>query len=103
MKFDIETVTGNLILIRTSVEYMPPCPVIARSATPATPWFIRLVLFLLTLFRPAVTTVTNLVHLWPPQLPHAARQQVATLSFLAAVVLMLIAENHLEKVIGVMA
>jgi hypothetical protein len=63
-------------------------------------FIVRLVLWFIALFKPVVATVANL---WPPRLPRIARQRVATMSFLASVVLMLIAENHLEKVIGVVA
>jgi hypothetical protein len=59
MKFYTETIQGDLILIKTNIFTPPPCPVIARSVKPATPWFIRLVLFLLALFRPAVATGKN--------------------------------------------
>jgi hypothetical protein len=107
MKFHTETiVTGTLILIKTNIPTPPPCPVIAQSVKPAAPWYsilIRLVLFLLSLFRPVVATVRNLANLWPPQLSRNTQQRIAALSFLASVALMMMAESYLEKMIGMMA
>ena len=108
MRFLAEALTGQIILIKPVQRQLPPTKaLLARSAKPVDNLFIRLVLFLIALFRPAVATAKGVSNHWPPRLSPIAHQRIATLSFLWPIILMVIAERpievYLEKVMGVMA
>lgn len=96
--------TGQIILTKPlRRQPVTTIPVEARSVKPVDNAIVRLILFVITLLWPLVTAVKTVVDQWPPRLPAATRQQIATLSFLATIVLMVVAENYLDRALGVVA
>lgn len=95
MKFLQTIITGDLILIKTNIPTRPPCPVIARSATPVAPRLIRLVLWLATLLSPLAAP---LPHLWA-----ANKVRFAVLTIVVVALVEVLAQSHVDKCLGVMA
>ncbi len=114
MKFYNETREGDLILIKTNIPTLPPCPVIAqRVVKPATSWQVVFLLFwTLTFFAPVVGPI---IASWRrlimaplraslANLPTLNSPRVALLSIIAMAIIEVIAQGYIEKsFIGVIA
>jgi hypothetical protein len=86
----------ELILARIETRTPPPVPVIARRATPtppASPWFIRLALWLIVLVAPLVAH-------WPPPVWVINKARFTVLVIVAMAVVEVLAQNHIEKSLG---
>jgi hypothetical protein len=98
MRFHIETITGDLILIKTNIPTPPPCPVIAQSVKSkvADNWLCRLVLWLVVLVAP-------LVPHWPPSVWTANKARFTVLTIVCVAFVEVLAQAHIEKSLGVIA
>lgn len=114
--FNLEAITGDLILTKTNRPPPAACPVRARSASVPQPQpILTFILYLCTLLQPILCKVHNKSgHIeaaeaaifsaictigdhWPPAIPRATRQKMAVLMFLAGVLATVILENCLEN------
>lgn len=95
MKFHI-TKTGDLILIKTNAPTSPRRPIVAQSVKPAAPWLIRFILWLATCAAPFIPH-------WPPAAWTNNKGRLAVLAIVVMVLVEVLAQNHVERALGVMA
>lgn len=105
--FNTETITGDLILIRTNRPTPPACPVLAKSVAqpaPADPLWLTIILWLCAALGRAGYTLNCVRDSWPPPIWTENRAKLAILMFLAGVLASVILENvagnYLEGVLG---
>jgi hypothetical protein len=96
MEFYIETVTGDLILIKTNTFTPPPCPIIAKSIKPVDAWLTRFILWLAVLIAPAIPH-------WPPPIWVASKARFAVLTIVFIALVEVLAQNHIESIMGAVA